>query len=550
MRLLQPVTQPSRWLAALAVCSAFTQGCGGAVAEAPGIADSDGGKTLPTDSSSEATRDVAGETGSANIDSATEVAQDHGSDALESSVAHLDATDAGVQPTGSDSGRDAASDALAETNIGDGAKPTGVVVYGPSTLSFGNVACGKTGTPQPIVFSNPGNQSYTVTATLGQGAASPYVIDLAPPDGVVAPQSLLTLNVTPKPIPAISAVPGNYDEILTVTTTVAGDTAHAITLTESAYGAILSLSTRSVPFPNTPTGATSIFQLAASNSGNAPATVVFTSVNNPVFAFDQDLIAPAGDFVNPNVYFTPTGPQTFNGTAMLGVAPETPLCQPLPTGSITLSGRGTKASTAVVTPASIPLGRVDCGTAAPTKTISIQNIGSSAFDWTATLQSGANFTLSANSGTVGPTSSAQITLTPAAIPVDNATSTGANAFGDVLTITTTAVNDNPHAIQISQTAQGAKLSFAPGAITVNHTNNTTANFRVINAGNIPAAVTLTNSNAASFNVNPLSGSSAAGAPFRATVTDVASAAASTTINMATSTVTCSPLPAALPITGR
>src|SRR5262249_20932988 len=105
-----------------------------------------------------------------------------------------------------------------------GVGSTGSVLYSPSSLAFGPIDCGTRAKPQTITFSNSGGTPYTLTPVLARGNASPYVVTMTPSSGIVVARSggvdgTAVITITPAAIPTTSAVPGNYDDVLTVTTT-------------------------------------------------------------------------------------------------------------------------------------------------------------------------------------------------------------------------------------------------------------------------------------------------------------------------------------------
>jgi hypothetical protein len=428
----------------------------------------------------------------------------------------------------------------------------GSVAYSPASLAFGNTPCGQTAAAQDITFTNAGNQDYTITPTLGMGTTSPYTLTMNPPTGVVAHDGgTLTLTVTPAAIPGTSAVPGNYNDILTVATTVSGDEPHQIQLTQNAYGVILGLSTTTLAFPDTTINQQRAFSLALTNSGNAPAPVSFTVSGSPVFTFDPMFMALPGTST-PNAYFLPTSTTTYSATAMMNVAAGTPICQPLP-GMLTLSGTGIPGSTVTVTPDPLNFGRVNCGSTAAPQTVTIQNLGGTALNWTARLANtnGANFTLSPASGSIPANMSGTFQVVPNAIAVGGSTTTAPNGFGDTLTVETDRGGDSPHIVSILESAQGAILSFNPSTVTANRLGTTSANFRVENAGNVSAPVTLTLMNTMgtpSLAVSPRTGNSAIGSPFNSTVTNsggLLGGNGRAAVSVTTTAPICQPLPAAL-----
>jgi hypothetical protein len=440
--------------------------------------------------------------------------------------------------------------ALALSGIGT----NGSVAYSPASLAFGNTPCGTTATAQSITFTNGGNQDYTITPSLGLGSSSAFDVSMTPASGVVSAMGgTLTLTVTPHAIPSTSAVPGDYNDILTVSTTVSGDMPHQIQLTQNAYGVILGLSTTTLAFPNTTIDQQRAFSLALTNSGNAPAPVSFTVSGSPVFTFDPMFMALPGTST-PNAYFLPTSASTYSATATMVVASGTPICQPLP-GMLNLSGTGIPGSTVTVTPDPLNFGRVNCGSTATAQTVTVQNLGGTALNWTASLANanGANFTLMPASGSIPAGMSGTFRVVPNMIAVGGSTTTAPNGFGDTLTVTTDRAGDSPHIISILESAQGAILSFNPASVTVGRLSMTSANFRVENTGNVTAPVTLTRmttSGSPSLTVSPTSGNSAIGSPFNSTVTNTGGLLGGTgeaTISVATTAPICQPLPTPLAV---
>ena len=116
----------------------------------------------------------------------------------------------------------------------------GSVSFSPVALDFGAVNCGATPTAKTVTFRNNGNAAYTVTPLLGRDAGSPYVVTMNPASGVVVPDGgTLVITVAPNPIPQTSAVtPNLYADTLTVTTDVASDSPHNISLRLTARGSV------------------------------------------------------------------------------------------------------------------------------------------------------------------------------------------------------------------------------------------------------------------------------------------------------------------------
>jgi hypothetical protein len=451
----------------------------------------------------------------------------------------------------------------------EGTGTSGSVAFSPSSLNFGDVNCGTTASAQGITFTNAGNQSYTIQGALGS-SPSPYTFSISPASGVVAANGgQATITVTPNAIPSTSAAPGSYGDVLTVTTSVTGDSPHPIQLSENAYGAILSVSPTTLAFPTTEDSQTSTIQMIVDNSGNAPATIVFTALapapppnGSGPFNFQQNTVASAGGSATPNATFAPTAVQGYSGSAALGVANGTVLCAPLPGQSLSMSGSGSSAPPpVVVTPGTIDFGDVNCGTAAAANT-SIQITNNTASPITASLSlgntNGSNFTATIpNGGVIAANSSAKVTVTPKTIPISSNTQVGGDHFGDTLTITTNAAGDSGHTVTIDESAQGAILAFNQSTTHVPATPGSAKSFNVLNQGSLAASFTLTpsSSNKPPYTVSPLSGSiNAAGSGGQTGVTiDVTKTGnfgTSETVSIAVpaNQVICQPLPSAEQIT--
>ncbi|MGH7297001.1 MAG: hypothetical protein ACRELB_18830, partial [Polyangiaceae bacterium] len=311
----------------------------------------------------------------------------------------------------------------------------------------------------------------------------------------------------PNAIPNTSAVtPDLYEGTVNITTTAPGDTSHPIQLHMTAYGAILASQEfgGTLSLGQVAIGKTGSAQFSVANTGNADTTVSF-SVGSVFFtvgggdagapgAFD----VPANQPVAPQVTFSPVQVQPYVDAITATVGAATPLCAN-PPGNISLTGSGTTG--VAVSPGTLDFGRVECGqAAAPFQNVTITNTGA-AITFTPVLGQGSNssYTLADGSGAplaqgvavpLGAASAATIRVIPKAI-VKPAT-TAANGFGDTLTITTTGAGDSPHAVTLSETAQGTVFTLSPATIATTANPGVTVfqNFTVGNTGNEAASYTL------------------------------------------------------------
>ena len=449
--------------------------------------------------------------------------------------------------------------AMTMTGIGT----NGSVSFTPVALDFGSVNCGATAAAKTVTFSNSGNADYTIVPSLGKGAASAFTFAMSPANGVVAMQGgTVVITVTPKAVPGTSAVtPNLYGDTLTVTSDVSSDSPHLIPLRETARGSIFGISSNSLGFGSVAIGVTASSGFTLSNTGNAQGTLKFLPVQPTIFSMPASVLLSAGASSVENGTFTPAAAMAYSDMAAVSVASGTVLCQPLPFTSIALTGTGTTGNVVALSASELLFGTTACGGDAPPKSFTVTNNSSQTLTFTLTLAKGAGspYTLS----TLGPLAAGAmgtVMVDPKPIPSGNtaASSTADNGFGDALTVAATGgpVNES-HPVGLRQTAQGAKLSFTPAAgLTFNASigGTDTDTFTVDNTGNLAAAYTLTKggANPGNYAVTPASSSAAVGASTQESVTYTAPlslGSTSATLTLATSVVRCSPLPAALSLSG-
>ncbi len=210
----------------------------------------------------------------------------------------------------------------------------GVVGISPGLLDFGRVNCGGRGSVRSIIISNLGNQAFDWTAALLSGAN----FDLSLPGGTILAGSQVQVSVTPKDIPAVSAITNNlYGDTLNITTTAPNSTPVDIPLLMTAQGAILNFATLPGDY-----GTRGLFgpalarTVGVSNTGNGNATVMLTSTST-AYATPAAFSVVAASTTNTSVSFTPITFGDNNGDLTMSTSGV--ICQPLP-GSTPLTGKG------------------------------------------------------------------------------------------------------------------------------------------------------------------------------------------------------------------
>ena len=396
-----------------------------------------------------------------------------------------------------------AYDALAYIDAG----PPGMTLS-RDAIDFGSVGCGKRAV---VAFdvSNAGKYPFDWSARLVN--ALPGVFDVTPASGTLQPRESVTVSVTVT-VPTDKGIVG-LDGVLALASTFNG-TPYDVSLPVKVVprGAILRFGTASLDFGKIPIGQTPSQKFTLANDGNASAQVNLILADDPTAPFQR---APSGPVVVPPSAsadvvetFSPSSARTWTtGVKLEPAGADDTFCAPIPEkGAFVLKGEGTTGSVTVL-PASLSFGsvdpanldRVDCGQAGVTQTATITNAGSTPLTWRAQLTAGSSrYNLSATAGTLQGGASQAIKVTP--VPIPSVSSTEPDLYKGTLSITTDAVNDVQHDILLHQTARGAIISSAvAGAISfgsVRIGQPKSIDSAISNDGNVPAAVTLTDSNGA------------------------------------------------------
>lgn len=441
---------------------------------------------------------------------------------------------------------------------------TGSVGYSPVALDFGDTNCGGTAAPQVITFTNAGNLAYRVTAALGANTPK-YTLSMNPSSGdVAADGGTLRITVTPLAIPQTSSVTANlYGDTLRVTTDVVGDAPHDIPLSQSARGAIFTISTPVLNFGDIAIGTVANSQFTLTNTGNAPGTLEFDP-GGQLFSLPASVFVGANSSLPVSGTFSPMGMGMVTDDAFLTVPTGTVLCQPLPTPvmpagppRLPLAGRGVATPVLAQSTNNLTFGNaglVPCGTQAAAKTFTLTNNSAQNLSLSYSVM-GATTTYNV-SGPSNVASMAQVTVTvtPQAIPTTSATTTDLYAA----TLTITAAGGpvmEQKTVEFHMTAQGARLSFNPTSLrNFDGQGMGTQNFTLVNDGNATATFSLSLANPNNnYSFTPAGSSTVAGSSGRVGTVSfnrglLQLGTVTNTLSVGTSSVLCAPLPAPMTLT--
>ena len=397
---------------------------------------------------------------------------------------------------------DAANSPLSVALVGTGAQPG--LAISPTTVSFGNVVVGQSGT-----------QAITMTNT----SSSNVVVNLATVSGSAFGISGLTLPAT---IATGQSVSFNAQFAPTGTGVGTG----SISFTDNAAGSpqsiilsgsgvtqssALSASPASAAFGAITIGNTGKQTITLSNSGNASVTisgVTTTGTGFSAIGLTTPLVVPAGQATTFTAQFTPTTAGSATGNVTIASnASNTSL-------SIALSGSGAAAGQAQISasPANVAFGNVGVGSSSP-KNITLQNTGNASLTITQASASGAGFSMSGLSMplTISAGNSATFTATFApttAGSVSGSISVASNAPGSPMTIPLSGAG-----VQAQLGANPATFNFgsvqvgSAGSEQITLTNSGTAGVSIAQAtaagtgfsiSGLPAGTTIAAGQSASF----------------------------------------------------
>jgi hypothetical protein len=392
-------------------------------------------------------------------------------------------------------------EAAFDAGVDTGINPTPTVTGYDATkgISFGDdgfVNCGAQAGAQTVTLKNPSDDIVNFNASLTVGADK-YKID--PTSGGIPANGKVDLQILPNPIPAASDVAADlYAGTLSIRFSTV-DTPTVIRLHETARGAIIktNLTGNAVDFGDVKVNTAGQQLFSITNSGNLDVTANF-QLGTQQFKIDGSANASApvaaGATVSKTLTFQPTDLIPYTDTLALTFNSSAVHCSP-PPANVNVKGKGTSSVT--VSPGVLNFGQVDCGTTANPQTLKISSTKD--LNFTPTLGGGSlsKFTLADNTSGVPINSGDPVPVAanvdfvlkviPIFVPVPS--STADNALGDTLTITTDAPGDQPHVVNVRETARGGIFAFGQAPLGINYagTINQTANntLTLVNSGNFP-----------------------------------------------------------------
>jgi trimeric autotransporter adhesin len=437
-----------------------------------------------------------------------------------------------------------------------------------AAVDFGSVDCGGSAPPpQGFTLSNTGSANVTITAATITGAtgfATTAQGAIVPAGGTYLVQITAPAVPVPSPTTPITA---------TLSVQTSADTStQTITLTEEPSGAVLAFDTSAT------TNFGSFGQIvllqaeqqtfSVTNQGNASATISLDTGDSdggtaqPFTVSNASFSIAAGGTQSDSIVFSPTTANTDSG--QLTLAATGAICSALP-APLPLTGFGIGGGPSV-TPTSLAFSSACGGAAAPAQTFTVGNDGSANLNWAMSAVTGvgsADYTVTASPepGLLAPGASAQITVTPAAIP-SPASNPLSSAYAAQITITTDVPFDNPHVVTLGDTPLGDQLSFSQGSLRFGQfpIDDTTLPlaFTITNNANAgsPAAnlaLLVVGSNATAYGVSPASVSNLAPDAVSSTESvtfDPSSAVAyPASIAISTRDSLCTALPAPIQLSG-
>jgi Abnormal spindle-like microcephaly-assoc'd, ASPM-SPD-2-Hydin/Protein of unknown function (DUF1573) len=348
----------------------------------------------------------------------------------------------------------------------------GVLSPSSTTLAFGNVAVGTTGT-QSVTVTNTGTAAVNIAAATIAGAG--FTIISGNPSASVPVGQSITVQMQFAPVAG-----GLANGTLTVTSD-ASNSPLAIALSGTGMQPALTITPASLNFSNVIVGQSSSQNVTLTNSGNANLTMNLATISGTGFGM-TGLALPktiaAGSNISFSVQFTPTSTAAASGTiTFTDNATNSPQTLTM-TGSAVASG-----SSLVANPGSFNFNNVAVSSSSP-ETFTLTNSGNATVTINQVSTTGAGFS------STGLTVGQQIAAGASATFTSTFAPTTAGAASGSVTITSTATNPTL-TIALSGTGTQGGLSANPASIPFG---------AVIDGASASVPVTLTNTGTAAVSI--------------------------------------------------
>ena len=331
----------------------------------------------------------------------------------------------------------------------------------PSSVSFGNVANGATGT-QVVTLKNIGTANLVVSSETVTGAAFSVNGFSAQ---TLAPNSSMSFNAVFAPTAA-----GGASGSISVSTNLPGSPT-AIPLTGTGTQPGISVTPSTVSFGNVADGTSVPQVITVKNTGTANLVVSSATASGTGFSvtgFTAQTLAP-NSTLTFNAVFAPTSPGAVSGSVSIATNLSGPT-------TVALNGTGTQPAMSV-TPSSVSFGTVADGTGS-TQAVILKNTGTANLVVSSETVTGAGFSVvNFTAQTLAPGGSMNFNAVFAP--------TSAGAVSGSISVSTN-LPTSPTAIPLSGTGANPAMSITPSGVTFGSVVDGTNNSQTITVKNTGA----------------------------------------------------------------
>jgi len=439
-----------------------------------------------------------------------------------------------------------------------------------TTLDFGLAECGGVAPPtQTLTLTN--TSSSTVSYVLA--ASGPEFAIASPPSGQLVAGASVAVVVSSTGVSAFAQAGGVIEGALQIVTDAPGQKLFVVDLKKTAAGAQLvlipNMSSSVANFGAVAGGDIAALDIGFRNNGNEPITITFNDAVSSPFTLDVANDAGTGFTVAANSTKTLHATYTSDGesspTDIIGFSTTGVSCGGGdPPASVILQGSARPPGTPEITPGVLSFdvggtGFVPCGQTAKPQMVTVANplATDTAFITGTTVTGPFSVTpfidvSDAGAGiAIAAGSSQSLTVTPMAVTAPVPTSPD----GVLGTLAISINGGQPFTLNLSQTAQGAVLAFAPPSLTFGAVTLDTVSQQILglqNTGNAAVGITLAVAGSPYFSVSPSSQFSLNTPQGSSTVSflPLAAGAAQGTISLQASGPVCQfPSPATVTLSG-